>query len=118
MVTKIERFREETNKIYDKYRNARKIAVTLKQITEDRTQLLRRHHKQYVQTLGEIQKFLDTALVSKTIETEKLLELIQMSTKNTQNVDDLLGNDAMKDINMKLMYSEWWTTLAISFCDF
>lgn len=111
MAAKIERLKDESERIYGKYRNARKIAVALKQITEDRTQLLRRHHKQFVQTLNEIQKYLDNALVCKTKETDKLTELIEKSAKNTKNVDELLGNDEMDamlfDINKKLMCSVW-----------
>lgn len=118
-MAKVEKYREEAEKIYAKYRNARKIAITLKQITEDRTQLLRRHHKQFVQTLTEIQKYLDNALISKTIETDKLTELIEKSAKNTKNVDELLGNDEMNamllDINKKLMCSGWWDFLEKSF---
>ncbi len=95
----IEKLRSEIDKIYIKYKNARKIALHLKQITEDRTQLLKRHHKQYVQTLNEIQKYLDNALTSKTVETDKLTELIEKSTKNTMQVDELLVND---EINVVL----------------
>lgn len=85
--------RSNMDKVYNKYLNARKNAVALKKLVDDRTELLRRHKKRYLQTLNEIQKYLDNALVYKTFDNaDKLSQLIEKSTKNI-NMDELQDQD-------------------------
>lgn len=98
------------DKIYNKYYNTRKIAMSLKHIVEDRTLLLKQRNKQYIQTLEELRKNLDNLLVGNTIDNDKLTELIEKSTKNTVHVDELLDNEEMNavmcEIGKKLSYLE------------
>lgn len=80
--------RSNIDKVYNKYLNARKNAISLKKLADDQTELLRRHKRRYLQTLNEIQKYLDDALVNKKFDNaDKLSQLIEKSTKNI-NADE------------------------------
>lgn len=84
----MEDLRSNIDKVYNKYLNARKNAISLKKLADDQTELLRRHKKRYLQTLNEIQKYLDDALVNKKFDNaDKLSQLIEKSTKNI-NADE------------------------------
>lgn len=52
----------EIEKIYTKYKAARKAAVDLKQMLDTRSQLLLQHQQFYAQTLNEIQNYLNETL--------------------------------------------------------
>lgn len=92
----------ETDKVFNKYLKARKIAQDLKNIVEDQTRLLKQRNEQYLQIVQEIKKNVYSVLIGKVVKADKITELIKKSKKNIVHIGDLLTNDKVNAVMLEI----------------